>query len=170
MDKTTYEKYKSLKIDKGLLCLEEREEIYPYFCYPDNAKAIGFEGNIMYCFIDGYEDMVFACNPESCASKYVYPLAYNFDDFISLILYCANADVLEQIIWMNEKQFNEHMLNEISIMTKDHKNVLLKLEKELNLKVITNPYAYVRNIQKDFNGSKIQFKDEYYEIVGIDIE
>ena len=43
---TIYEKYIALPIDKSLLCLEHRDITDPYFCYPVNAKPIGFEGCI----------------------------------------------------------------------------------------------------------------------------
>ena len=39
---TIYEKYMALPIDKGLLCLEYGDIAEPYFCYPVNAKPIGF--------------------------------------------------------------------------------------------------------------------------------
>ena len=45
---TIYEKYMALPIDKGLLCLEYGDIAEPYFCYPVNAKPIGFEGCILY--------------------------------------------------------------------------------------------------------------------------
>ena len=39
---TIYETYLSLPIDKGLLCLAHGDITAPYFCYPVNAKPIGF--------------------------------------------------------------------------------------------------------------------------------
>ena len=51
---TIYEKYMALPIDKGLLCLENGDITEPYFCYPVNAKPIGFEGCILYCFLPEY--------------------------------------------------------------------------------------------------------------------
>ena len=65
--KTIYEKYMASPIDKELLCLEHGEITEPYFCYPVNAEPIGFEGCILYCFLPEYGEMVFACDPESCA-------------------------------------------------------------------------------------------------------
>ena len=78
--KTTYEKYCDLGIDGSLISLEIAQDVFPHFCYPANAKAIGTEGSILYCFIESYGDMVFACNPESCADTYVYPLARTIAD------------------------------------------------------------------------------------------
>ena len=82
--KTIYEKYMASPIDKELLCLEHGEITEPYFCYPVNAEPIGLEGCILYCFLPEYGEMVFACDPESCADRNVYPLAKNFEDFLRL--------------------------------------------------------------------------------------
>ena len=46
--KTSYEKFMALPIKKELLCLEQGDITEPYFCYPANAKPIGFEGCILY--------------------------------------------------------------------------------------------------------------------------
>ena len=43
---TLFDQYKELNINGSLICLEQVEDIYSYFCYPTNAKAIGFEGSI----------------------------------------------------------------------------------------------------------------------------
>ena len=95
---TLFDQYKELNINGSLICLEQVEDIYSYFCYPTNAKAIGFEGSIMYCFIEPYGEMVFACNPDTCADVFVYPLARTFEDFMRLILACGSTNPIEQII------------------------------------------------------------------------
>lgn len=69
-----YQRFRSLPVDGALLALEQGDIAQPYFCYPVNARPIGFEGCILYCFLPEYGDMVFAANPESCADRYVYPL------------------------------------------------------------------------------------------------
>ena len=95
---TLFERYKELNINGSLICLEQVEDIYSYFCYPTNAKAIGFEGSIMYCFVEPYGDMVFACNPDTCADDFVYPLARNFEDFKRLILACGSTNPIGHTI------------------------------------------------------------------------
>ena len=67
--KSTFENFKSLNLDTSSIALESTEYLYPYWCYPLNSKPIGLEGCILYCFIDGYDEMVFAANPESCADS-----------------------------------------------------------------------------------------------------
>ena len=165
---TIYEKYMALPIDKGLLCLEYGDIADPYFCYPVNAKPIGFEGCILYCFLPEYGEMVFACNPESCADQNVYPLAATFEDFIRLILVCGTANPVEQIVWMDKNKFEEHMASEAKILTNEQKNAVQQLQRAFGLSPMENPFEYVKGIQKDFDGSKIQYSDEYYEVTGIE--
>ena len=57
---TIYETYLSLPIDKGLLCLAHGDITAPYFCYPVNAKPIGFEGCILYCFLPEYGEIEYS--------------------------------------------------------------------------------------------------------------
>ena len=38
-----FDRYKELDINGSLICLEQVENFYSYFCYLVNAKAIGFE-------------------------------------------------------------------------------------------------------------------------------
>ena len=167
---TLFERYKELNINGALICLDQVEDIYPYFCYPTNAKAIGFEGSIMYCFIEPYGDMVFACNPETCADAFVYPLARTFEDFMRLILACGSTNPIEQIVWMNKDKFAEHLKEEEAIRTKEQKAVISYLEKELGISSIDNPYDYVKELQSHFDNSGIMYSDEYYDVLGIERE
>lgn len=164
-----YERFNALSIDRSLLCLEYGEiGESPYFCYPVNAQPIGFEGCILYCFLPEYGEMVFACNPESCADQYVYPLAANFEDFIRLLLACGTTNPIEQIIWMDRKRFEEHLANEIAQLTEEQRAVGEELRHKLELMPMDDPFDYIKSIQKDFDGSKIQFSDDYYDVLGIE--
>lgn len=166
--KTIYEKYTAFPIDKGLLSLEPGDIADPYFCYPVNAKPIGFEGSILYCFLPEYGDMVFACNPESCADRYVYPLAESFEDFIRLVTACGSANPVEQIVWMSKKQFEQHLQNEKAARTEAHTELMEKLCEGLQLSPMDNPYAYVKALQISFDDSKIQYSDAYYDVLGLE--
>ena len=112
--------------------------------------------------------MVFACNPESCAAQNVYPLAATFEDFIRLILVCGTANPVEQIVWMDKNKFEKHMASEAKILTNEQKNAVQQLQRAFDLSPMENPFEYVKGIQKDFDGSKIQYSDEYYEVTGIE--
>lgn len=164
----TFQNYLDLKVNGDLISLESTENLYPYWCYPINAKPIGLEGCILYCFIDGYDEMVFACNPETSADTNVYPLARDFKDFMRLILACGSVNPVEQIVWMNKKQFEEHLESEALLSTEEHKSVLKRIETAFELSPIDCPYEYVKELQKDFDMNLIQYSDEYYDVLGIE--
>lgn len=166
MDK--FQKFRKLDINAALISLEYSEIGFPYFCYPINAKVIGFEGSILYCFLPEYGETVFAANPESCADKYVYPLAENFEYFLSLILACGTANPIEQIIWMNKEQFEEHMREEAEHQTDEQRYILNLIQKEFGLTPMAKPFEYVKAIQRDFDDSRIQYSEEYYDVLGIE--
>ena len=80
-----YEKFQKLKVDTSCIGLA-REENSKYFCTPIGATIIGWDNGIHYIFIKGFDEMVFAVNPDTVCDYYVYPLANNFSDFLSLVL------------------------------------------------------------------------------------
>lgn len=162
------EKFMELKIKTDSISLESTDTLYPYWCYPTNAKPIGHEGCILYCFIEGYEDMVFASNPETCVDANVYPLAKNFTDFLRLILACGSVNPVKQIGWMTKEKFDEHLFNELKNQTEEQREVLQIIKEEFDLLPMEHPFSYVKELQKDFDGSKIKYSDEYYEILGIE--
>lgn len=164
----TFQNYLDLKVNGALISLESTEHMYPYWCYPLNARPIGLEGCILYCFIDGYDEMVFACNPETCVDTNVYPLARDFMDFMRLILACGSANPVEQIGWMSKTKFEEHLEAEASLRTKEQNDVLERLEAAFELPPMDRPYEYVKELQEGFDGSRIRYSDEYYDVLGIE--
>lgn len=163
-----YRQFKELNLNSSLISLESTENLYSYWCYPVNAVPIGLEGSILFCFIEGYGDMVFASNPETCVDTNVYPLAKSFTDFLRLILACGSANPVEQISWMTKEKFDEHVAKEKEKQTQDHKELLSRIAEEFKLTPMENPFSYVKGLQKDFDGSKIEYPEEYYEILGIE--
>lgn len=168
--KTLFERYRELDIATERIHLEKRTDDPDYYCYPVNAKAIGFEGCIMYCFIDGYDEMVFASNPENYGDDgQVYPLARNFEDFLRLVVACGSANPVEQIIHMTREGFENHLHTEwkYDFDIKEREAVLDTIRKELGITPMEDPYTYVKEVQKDFDDSKIIYSDAYYESQGL---
>lgn len=164
---TLLEQYRALDPDGRLLGLEPENGGADYFCYPLRAQPIGFEGCIQYCFLEGYGETVFACNPESCADAYVYPLADSFAAFLALALACGGVNPAEQIAWMSEAQFAAHLRQEAALRTPAQQTALQTLSQRLCLVPMEQPYAYVKAIQARFDPHGIAYKDEYYELLGI---
>ena len=166
---TVYEKYCQLNIDGRWINLEKTDNNIKYFCTPIGADIIGWEnGGIHYCFIDGYGEMVFAANPETCADSYVYPLAKNFEDFLRLILVCGSTTAVEQIILWNKEQFDNFLHSENNPIVPEQRTVLDRIQAEFNLTPMANSFEYVKDVQTQFDDSKIKYSNEYYEILGLD--
>ena len=158
-----YEKYKRLNLDTSWIGLEPGSSRGGYFCTPKGARVFGWEGGdgIHYCFIKGYDDMVFAVNPTNSAGQYVYPLAGTFEDFLRLILACKSAGTVEQIHGWSEEQFHEFLSSEQ--LPEEQKAVLEQIQTVLKLCPMENPFSYVRELQKSFDYSSLQFSKEYYD-------
>lgn len=166
---TMYEKYCQLEMDGSWIGLEKRDLCVEYFCTPINATVIGWEnGGIHYCFIKGYRDMVFAVNPETCVDKYVYPLAMSFKDFLRLILACGSTTAVEQIIGWSKEQFEGFLHSDDNAMLLDQKAVLDKIQSDLKLTPMENPYEYVKAVQEQHDDSKIKFSNDYYDTLGLE--
>ncbi len=164
-----FENFEKLDIDKSLIGLEKGDSEGGYFCTPVGAKVIGWEcEGIHYCFIEGFGETVFAVNPETAEEHYVRPLAKNFEDFISLVLACGGTTAAEQISGWNKTQFAEFLKNDDPDFTAKRRPVLDKIEKELGIKPMKNPFEYVKKIQSDFDYSKISFTEEYYDVLGLE--
>ncbi len=69
---------------------------------------------------------------------------------------------------MDKNRFKEHMAIEEKTLKDEQKAAVQQLQCALSLLPIENPFEYVKSIQKDFDGSKIQYRDEYYEVTGIE--
>jgi len=151
-----YEKYKKLNIDGSRIGLERGSEIGGYFCTPKGARVIGWDNGIHYCFIRGYGEMVFAVNPETGADKYVYPLAESFEDFLRLILACGHTAPVEQIIMWTEEQFKEFLTSDYNAFMQGQQEVLDTITEKLKLEPMAAPYQYVKQLQAQFDDSKIK--------------
>lgn len=165
---TIYNQYCKLDIETRWIGLEKANESIEYFCTPLNANIIGWENSIHYCFLKGYDEVVFAVNPESCVDKFVYPLANNFENFLRLILVCGSTTAVEQIIGWNKQQFDEFIISDYNQIYPEQQIVLDTLKEKLNLEPLENPFEYVKSIQDNFDYSKINFSSEYYDTLGLE--
>ena len=166
---TLFERYMQLNIDTSWIGLEKREEMH-YSCTPIGAKIFGWDcGGLHYCFIDGFDEIVFAVNPENFGGPYVYPLARNFSDFLSMLLTYKTTNALHQIIIFEKEKFLSFF--ELDSW-KEYNNrqevveTLAVIQKELNIVPMEDPYDYVIELQKEFDHPKIRYVDEFYEQTG----
>lgn len=59
-------------------------------------------------------------------------------------------------------------MKEQKVLTDEQRAAVQQLQSELGLLPMENPFEYVKAVQKDFDGSKIKYSDEYFEVTGIE--
>ena len=165
-----YKRFRALDFPRGAVGLALGSDNATYFCTPVDAEIIGWVGvdGIHFCFIPSISsDIVFAVSPMPCGEHYVEPIASGFQDFLSLVLFCRDASILEQICWMDENCFCETLKSAEENECSDTDIALNTLRSEFGVDVQLNAYQYVKSLQADFDYASIPFSDEYYELLGI---
>ncbi len=168
---TLFERYEQLNIDASYIGLEKCGYA-DYFCDPVGVRTfagLGVDG-VHFAFIDGFSDMVFAISPYSVNDKHVNPLAYTFEDFLGLVLACKNSNPLEEIYWQSRSEFYDFLDEDMKNTFEEQEAALSVIRSELKIEPIKDPYEYVKKVQADFDYSKIEYSDEYYDTLGISRE
>ncbi len=162
--KSTYQIFLAKSIDLTPLGIQPGAGREPYFCTPKGASIIGWTGvdGIHYCFIRGFGEMVFSVNPMNTASDHVHPLAKNFADFLRLLLACGGEAALEQA-WMWDKAQFEDFLRE-NPPTEEQKRVQAEIADKMGLSPMEQPWQYIKQVQADFDYSKIKYPKEFYDL------
>lgn len=162
---TTYQKFKKMNIDHSVIGMDQSDSNTNYFCTPKGAKIIGNAGvdGIHYCFIEGFEDMVFVVSPEGVPGEYVHPIAKDFEELLSLLLACGSMDAIEQTYMWDEELFEQYIMDN-QPGTKQ-REILEVLRAEFQIAPLEHPYTYIKELQHSFDYTKLEYSEEYYELV-----
>lgn len=166
-----FQRFRALQFAKDAIGLDWNDSDVAYFCTPVGAEVIGWLGvdGIHFCFIPSISfDMVFAVSPMPCGEHYVCPIARNFQELLSLVLFCKGASPLEQICWMGEERFLELLNSEEGNSCPAQDAALNTLCTEFGIEAQPNAYKYVKSLQANFDYSTIPFSEEYYDALGIE--
>lgn len=170
LDNHILKKFRSLDFPKNAIGLEWSGNDTTYFCTPVGAEIIGWlvVDGVHFCFIPSISsDMVFVVSPMPCGQNYVEPVANSFQEFLSLIAFCKDASLLEQISYISEKQFLELLKSEEIVNNLEKQIALIALKESLNISPNFDTYQDVKKLQASFDHSTIPFSKEYYSILGI---
>lgn len=160
---TLYQKFRDLDVEFGFIGLQFSDEPAEYFCTPKGEKVIGETGvdGIQFCFVEDFGEMVFAVNPFDALGSYVRPVARNFAEFLGLILTCGRVDAIEQAHLWNQERFQWYLRGnkpgEMQIP------VLDKISKLPGVAAIESPYEYIKEVQSNFDESRLRFADDSFE-------
>lgn len=162
--------FQALALDTAPIGLARDEERL-YFCTPRDMTIIGWEPEgIHYGFIHGFGEMVFVVNPMTCCDQYVYPLANTFSDFLRLVLAAKGTTPLAQIILWERREYQDFINapEEIAHASQPEVVQVLSAIQGLGLTPMEDPFAYVKTLQREFDYSRIPFRDEYYDLTGLE--
>lgn len=99
---------------------------------PGGSRLIGSAGPYAFCFIDGYQETVFAI---TASRGMVKPVAYDFSEFLRLIFACGCAENVAALVFSGE--ISQAPANQAELQ---------KLQQLLELHPVENPEAYVKTV------------------------
>lgn len=176
MTRDDLKRFRALDINfDSIGLLQSGADDFAYFCTPTDAEFVGRIGCDGVHFILLPEDeRVFCVDPSMGArGTYVLPVASDFREFLSFILYCQDANPLSQIFWMTRKQYEELAAEDAAARENEYQakffeqkdKSLALLVKEFNLTPI-DPFKKVKAMQAKFDPAVLNFSEEYYDAVG----
>ncbi|MBP3322575.1 MAG: hypothetical protein J6M16_00100 [Clostridia bacterium] len=151
------------KVDLSALGFLKYKDENRYFCTPVGSKILynaGVDG-IHLVKIKAFGEMIFIVSPCADAPRFVHPVAESFEDLLRLIISGCDFAALEQAyIFTREGFYGFLKENEYGA---EQKAVCEKLKEKFDLTPIDDPYAYIKNLQNNFDYGKIKYNRDYYE-------
>lgn len=153
------------------------EEDTIYFCTPVGAEPAGRLGadGIHFILLPG-DERIYCVDPSGMSAKYVLPVAEDFRTFLGYVLYCEDANPLSQISWMDEEGFRALVQEGREARWPGceaylgKKKTVLAAMREMFALVPQDPFARVKELQKNFDCAVLRFSDEYYDVLGLERE
>lgn len=166
------QRFRSMALKFSAIGLEQ-SELVPYFCTPVGAESVGRLGcdGIHFILLPG-DERVFCVDPAMGEpGTYVLPVAADFREFLSFVLFCRDASPLSQIGWLSEERFRDLLKTDAEAYWEgyfEEKEAALNLLAETFELVPWDPCEAVRTLQAAFDPSGLAFSDEYYDVLGLE--
>ena len=162
---TTYQKFQRLNIDHSVLGLDQNISYTEYFCTPLDAEIIAEAGvdGIHYCFIKGFDEMVFAISPSNLPGENVHPIAKNFEELLRLLLACGSMDAIEQTYMWDEELFEQYIMD--NKPSEKQQVIMDMIKEEFHIIPMEQPFFYIKDLQASFDYRRLEFSEEYYELL-----
>lgn len=155
--------------------LQSGADDFAYFCTPVDAEFVGRIGcdGVHFILLPG-DERVFCVDPSMGErGTYVLPVASDFREFLSFVLYCQDANPLSQIFWMDRKQYEELAAEDAAARKSEYQakffqekdKALATIVKEFSL-IPVDPFKKVKAMQARFDPAVLNFSEEYYDAVG----
>ena len=165
-----------LEIDHTAVGLEPAGAEDACFCTPAGAEVfarLGCDG--VHFVLLSEDERVFCVDPTMGEpGTYVLPVAEDFRQFLSYVLFCGDATPLSQIWWMEEERFRDFLREERERTWEGMEDFLAR--KQAALGILTgafslepaDPWGAVKALQAAFDPCVLTFSPEYYEVLGLE--
>ena len=168
-------RFRALDINFDAIGLMVDDDPARYFCDPVDLEPVGRIGcdGVHFILLPG-DERVFCVDPSMGErGTYVLPVANDFREFLSFVLYCQDANPLSQIFWMTRKQYDELAAEDAAARKSEYQvkffeekdEALSAIAKEFNLTPV-DPFKKVKAMQAKFDPAILNFSEEYYDAVG----
>lgn len=176
MTRDDLKRFRALDINfDSIGLLQGGADDFAYFCTPVDAELVGRIGcdGVHFILLPG-DERVFCVDPSMGErGTYVLPVASDFREFLSFVLYCQDANPLSQIYWMDRKQYQELAAEDAAARENEYQakffeekdEALAAIVKEFGLTPV-DPFKKVKAMQKKFDPAILNFSEEYYDVVG----
>lgn len=170
--------FHALDIDFDSIGLEWSGRFVPYFCTPVGAEEVGSIGcdGTHFVLLPG-DEKVYCVDPSmGDVGTYVLPVASDFREFLSFVIYGRDANPISQIWWMDEVRFRQMLKEDAENSWPGSEEYFAKKDAALAKIAETfgiepaEPYRKVKALQAAFDPSTLKFSDEYYDVLGIERE
>lgn len=176
MTRDDLKRFRELDIDfDSIGLLQSGADDFAYFCTPVDAEFVGRIGCDGVHFILLPEDERVFCVDPSMGERgtYVLPVAGDFREFLSFILFCQDANPLSQIYWLTRKQYKELAAEDAEARDNEYQakffeekdKALAAIVKEFDL-IPVDPFKKVKAMQAKFDPAVLNFSEEYYDVLG----
>lgn len=166
-------RFQALDIDFSAIGLEQSENA-AYFCTPLGAEYVGWIGcdGVHFVLLPG-DERVFCVDPMVMEEgRCVLPVAEDFREFLSFVLFCRDAAPLTQLSWMDEARFRQMLAEDTAAdgceaffarkaAALDTIAGALAIEPQ-------DPYEKVKALQAAFDPAVLVLSDEYYDVLGLE--
>ena len=163
-------RFAALSIDHEAIGLMEPgvpQELY--FCDPVGGEPVGRIGcdGVHFVLLPG-DERVFCVDPAMGEpGTYVLPVAEDFRQFLSFVLYCGDASPISQIWWLSRLRFDA-LVEEGRQTGWPERDAALKTAAAAFGLESADPYEAVKELQAGFDPTCLRFSAEYYDILGLE--
>lgn len=165
----------ALNIDHSAIGMERAGAEYAYFCTPAEAEVfacLGCDG-VHFVLLPG-DEKVYCVDPAMGEpGTYVLPVAENFRQFLSYLLFCGDANPLAQLWWLTQPRFQAFLREERERSWEGMEDFQARKRAALETVAVAfhlepaDPWEPVKALQAAFDPGTLVFSREYYEVLGL---